>query len=177
MDTRLLCPWEFLGRSTRVGCHFLLQGIFLTQGSNPGLPNYRQTLYCLSHQGSPQSCLTLWDPLDYLVRGILQARILEWVAFPFSRGSSQPRDRTQVFCIAGGFFNSWATREAWTSIHTFSKLIFVDLKPVSFKLSFLAFLPYCLIYLLVFLFPLFSFWYLLLCTLLPNPSVLTTFLT
>ena len=43
--------------------------------------------------------------------GILQARILEWVAFPFSRGSSQPIDRTQVSLIAGGFFTSWATRE------------------------------------------------------------------
>ena len=51
MDTRLLHPWDFLGKSTRVGCHFLLQGIFLTQGSNPGLPLGRQTLYHLSHQG------------------------------------------------------------------------------------------------------------------------------
>ena len=50
--------------------------------------------------------------MDYTVRGILQARILEWVAFPFSRGSSQPRDQTQVSRIAGGFFTSWATREA-----------------------------------------------------------------
>ena len=55
-----------------------------------------------------QFCLTLCDPMDY----ILQARILEWVAFPFSRGSSQPRDRAQVSHIAGGFFTSWATREA-----------------------------------------------------------------
>ena len=47
-----------------------------------------------------QSCPTLWDPIDYTVHGILQARILEWVAFPFSRGSSQPRDRTQVSHIA-----------------------------------------------------------------------------
>ena len=46
------------------------------------------------------------------IHGILQARMLEWVAFPFSRGSSQPRDWTQVSCIAGGFFTSWATREA-----------------------------------------------------------------
>ena len=45
------------------------------------------------------------------VHGIFQARILEWVAFPFARGSSQPRDRTQVSHIAGGFFTSWATRE------------------------------------------------------------------
>ena len=56
-----------------------------------------------------QSCPTLCDPIDY---GILQARILEWVVFPFSRGSSQPRNRTQVSHTAGRFFTSWATREA-----------------------------------------------------------------
>ena len=49
------------------------------------------------------------------IRGIFQARVLEWVAISFSRDSSQPRDRTQVFHIAGGFFTSWATREAHTS--------------------------------------------------------------
>ena len=59
-----------------------------------------------------QSCPTLCDPVDFIVRGIFQARILEWVAFPCSRRSSQPRDRTQVSRIAGGFFTSWATREA-----------------------------------------------------------------
>ena len=53
-----------------------------------------------------QSCLTLCDPMNYTVHGILQARILEWVAVPFSRGSSQPRDQTQVSRIAGGFFAS-----------------------------------------------------------------------
>ena len=59
-----------------------------------------------------QSCLTLCNRVDYTVHGILQARILEWVAFPFSRGSSQPRDQTQVACIAGRFFTRWATGEA-----------------------------------------------------------------
>ena len=53
-----------------------------------------------------QSCLTLCEPMDYTVHGILQVRILEWVVFPFSRGSSQPRDRTQVPGIADGFFTS-----------------------------------------------------------------------
>ena len=53
-----------------------------------------------------QSCLTLCDPMDDTVHGILQARILEWVAFAFSRGSSQPRDQTQVSRIAGSFFTS-----------------------------------------------------------------------
>ena len=55
-----------------------------------------------------QLCLTLCDPMDYTVHEILQARILEWVAFPtsFSRGSSQPRDQSQVSGIAGRFFTS-----------------------------------------------------------------------
>ena len=59
-----------------------------------------------------QSCPTLCDPMDYTVHGILQARILECVAILFSRGSSQPRDGTQVSHIAGRFFTSWATGEA-----------------------------------------------------------------
>ena len=53
-----------------------------------------------------RSCPALCDPVDYAVHGILQARILEWVAVPFSRGSSQPRDSTQVSCIAGGLFTN-----------------------------------------------------------------------
>ena len=53
-----------------------------------------------------QSCLTLCDPMEYAVHGILQSRILEWVVFPFSRRSSQPRDQTQVSPIAGSFFTS-----------------------------------------------------------------------
>ena len=52
------------------------------------------------------------DPLDYTVHGILPTRILEWVAVPFSRGSSQPRDQTQVSSMADRFFTRWATREA-----------------------------------------------------------------
>ena len=58
-----------------------------------------------------QSCLTLCSPRDSTVHGILQARTLEWVAFPFSRGSSQPKDWTQVSGLAGRSFTSWATRE------------------------------------------------------------------
>ena len=67
-----------------------------------------------------QLCPILCDPMDYtrqapLSMGILQARILEWVAMPSSRGSSQPRDWTQVSCIAGRFFTVWAIREAHKS--------------------------------------------------------------
>ena len=81
------------GKNTGVGCHALLQGIFPTQGWNPGFPQCRWILYHLTHQGSP------W--------------VLEWVAYPFSRGSSGPRNWTGVSCIAGRFFTSWATREAF----------------------------------------------------------------
>ena len=79
-------------KNTGVVCRALLQGIFHTQELNLGLPHCKWILYCLSHQGSP------W--------------ILDWVAYPFSRGSSWPRNWTRVSCIAGRFFTSWATREA-----------------------------------------------------------------
>ena len=80
-------PWNSPGQNTGMGSCSLLQGIFPTQGSNPGLPHCRQILYQLRHQGSP--------------------RILEWVAYPFSSGSSRPRNQTGVSCIAGGFFTSY----------------------------------------------------------------------
>ena len=83
------------GKNTGAGCHALLQGIFPTQGSNPGLLHCRQIFYHLSHQGIP------W--------------IL--VASPFSRESFLPRTLTRVSGIAGGFFNSWAPREANIYIH------------------------------------------------------------
>ena len=79
------------GKNTGVGCHALLQEILWTQGSNSGLLPCKQILYCLSHQGSPG--------------------ILEWVAYPFSRGCSTPRDQTRVSCITGRFFTSWATQK------------------------------------------------------------------
>ena len=69
---------------------------------------------CVAPELFGQHC-SVWKPLasgTCTGHGVFQARIPEWVAFPFSRGSSQPRDRTQVSCIAGGFFTSWATREA-----------------------------------------------------------------
>ena len=74
------------------------------------------------------SCLTLCDPVDYTAHRIPQARILEWGACPFSRGSSHPRDRTQVSHIAGRFFTSWATREAQ---EYWSRLLFPTLRDLS----------------------------------------------
>ena len=67
-----------------------------------------------------QSCLNLCNPMDYTVPEISQARILEWVAVPFFRGSSQSRDQTQVSHIAGRLVTIWATREAY--IHQKPKL-------------------------------------------------------
>ena len=109
-----------------MGSHFLLQGTFLTQGSKPGLLHCRQTLYPLSHQESPK--FVLWwqwsrsvvsNSCNHIdcnrphssVHGAFQARILEWVAIFFSKGSSQPRDRTHFSYIAGRFFTDWATKE------------------------------------------------------------------
>ena len=68
-----------------------------------------------------QSCPTLWDPMDCSLPGssvhrTFQVRELEWVAMSFSRGSSQPRDQTQVSCMAGRFFTIWVTREACSSM-------------------------------------------------------------
>ena len=88
----LYSPWNSPGQNTGVGSLSLLQGVFPTQESNPGLPHCRWILYQLSHKGSP--------------------RILEWVAYPFSSGSSEPRNQTRVSCITGGFFTNWAIREA-----------------------------------------------------------------
>ena len=93
----LYSPWNSPGQNTGVGSCSLLQGLFPTQRSNPHLPHCRWILYQLSHQGIP--------------------RILEWVAYPFSRGSSWPRNQTRVSCIAGEFLTSWASREALPCPH------------------------------------------------------------
>ena len=98
----LYSPWNSPGQNIRVGSLLFLQGIFPTQGLNPGFLHCRQILYQMSHKRSP--------------------RILEWVAISFSTGSSQPRDRTCVFfvsSIAGRFFTHWATGEA----HKFLKCL------------------------------------------------------
>ena len=91
-------PWNSPGQNTGVGNLSLLQEIFPNQGSNSGLPHCRRILYQLSHQGSP--------------------RILEWAAYPFSRGSPQPRNQTGVSCIASGCLTSWATwsERKWKSL-------------------------------------------------------------
>ena len=67
--------------------------------------------YVLPHCFSPsesESCSVVSDPMNYIVHGILQARILEWVVYPFPSKSSWPRSQTRVPCIAGRFFTSWA---------------------------------------------------------------------
>ena len=82
-ETPLYSPWNSPGQNTGVGILSLLQGIFPTQGLNPGLPHCSWILDQLSHKGSP--------------------RTLEWVAYPFSNRSSRPRKQTRVSCMAGGF--------------------------------------------------------------------------
>ena len=89
----LYTPWNSPGQNTGVGSLSLLQGIFPTQGWNPGLPHFRWILYQLSQKGSP--------------------RILEWVAYPFCSRSFRPRNQTGVSCIAGGFFTNWAIRDGY----------------------------------------------------------------
>ena len=89
-------PWKSPGQNTVVGSLSLLQGIFPTQGSNPGLPHSKWILYQLSHKGSP--------------------RILEWGAYPFSSRSSRPRNQTRVSCIAGEFFTNRAIRKPLSSL-------------------------------------------------------------
>ena len=69
-----------------------------------------------------QLCLTHCDLMNYTVHGILHAWILEWVAFPFSRGSSQPKNQIRVSCIAGGFFTGWVTRDSYFCYITNSKV-------------------------------------------------------
>ena len=100
--------WNSPGQNTGVGSLSLLQGIFPTQKSNPGLPHCRWILYQLSHKGSP--------------------RTLEWVAYTFSRGSSWPRNQTRVSWIAGRFSTNWAIREAQVN---FSDLYFHKILSIS----------------------------------------------
>ena len=100
--TRLPCPWNSPGKNTGVGCHFLLQ-----------------CMKVKSESEVTQLCLTLSDSMDCSlpgssVHGIFQARVLEWIAISFSRGSSRPRNRTWVSHIVGRRFTVWATREAPT---------------------------------------------------------------
>ena len=94
--SRVHFPRSSPGKNTGVGRHSPLQEIFPREGSNPDLLHCKWILYYLNYQGSP--------------------RILEWVAYPFSGASSQTRNQTRVYCIAGGFFTSWATREAPLSL-------------------------------------------------------------
>ena len=126
----LLCPWTSQARVLEWAAISFFKGS--SQPSNQTqLPCIscigRQILYHWCHLGNPlmkvkllvaQLCLTLCGHIDcswlgFSVHEILQARMLNWVAIPFSRGSSQPRDRTQVSGIAGRFLTIWATRDMW----------------------------------------------------------------
>ena len=92
----LYSPWNSPGQNTGVGSLSFLQGIFPTQGLNPGLPYCRCILYQISQKGN--------------------SRILEWVTYPFSRESSWPRNQTGVSCIAGRFSKTWEFSKTEVSI-------------------------------------------------------------
>ena len=107
---RLLCPWDFPDKSTGMGCHgpnySYIFAFLLTQLISS--VSYIFSLTCVCTQ-LLQSCLTLWDHMGSpgsSVHGILQARILEWVAMLSSRRSSWPRDQSHVSCIAGRIFTT-----------------------------------------------------------------------
>jgi len=117
--TGLLRPWDFPGKNTWVGCHFLLQGIFLTQGANLGLPHRRQTLYHLSHRGSPASRKFLQDsvslfPLNFSdiiwkhcsVVLLLKTRFVAPLVFVYS--DDQASDRS-----ARPWFDPWDGKILW----------------------------------------------------------------
>ena len=101
------------GQNTRVGSLSLLQRIFPTQESNPSFPHCRQILYQLSHNGSP--------------------KILKWVAYPFSNGSSQPRNQTGVSCIAGGFLPTELSGNPQIYLHM--QIICISSSPVSLQIQ------------------------------------------
>ena len=96
-----VCWWQF-HKDVTICCHLLPPTPWSTTTCLLLALSWRHLEWCShnykkwSEVNVTQSCLTLCDRIDYRVHGILQARILEWVAFPFSRGSSQPRDWTQV---------------------------------------------------------------------------------
>ena len=126
----LYSPWNSPGQNAGVCSLSLLQRVFPTQKLNRDLLHCRCILYQLSYQGSPtRSCLTLCNPIDCSllgssVHGISQAKILEWVAIPFSRGPSQPKDQTLISCLGRQILYHWATLEAHTLSFTFAFLMF-----------------------------------------------------
>ena len=132
-----LCPWNSLGKNTGVGSHSLLQGIFPTQESNPGLTHCRQILYCLSHQGSPSNVYYICNKMEktvlfkdlfymghfytfycvcYNIASVLCLQVL-WSL------SSPTRDWAQTSCIRRGSLKHWTTSEA-PLIFLTSKIIF-----------------------------------------------------
>ena len=128
--TRLLCPWGFSRQEYWSGLPCPSPGDLPNPGNEPRSLTLQVNSLLSESPGKPkntgmgewvsevtQSCPTLCDPMDcslpgLSLHGISQSRILEWVAYPFSRRTSWPRNRTRVSCIASGLFTSWAIREA-----------------------------------------------------------------
>ena len=131
---QLYNPWNTLGQNTGMGSLSLLLGIFPTQRSNPGFPQCRQILYQLGHTGSP--------------------RILEWVAYPFSSGSSQPQESNQglLLCrwilyqlIYQGSPSSIMSEIHWSDLDTQKN---INKWSNDFNVLYLLTNPWCFLYLL-----------------------------
>ena len=108
--TRLLCPWDFPGKNTGASCHFLLQGIFQTQGSNSGLPYCRQTLYPLSQEGIPKIRVLLLKEgnMDSVLGGLAGANCCRHSPRAWNREAF----RAPATCGHQSKGNSW-TLELW----------------------------------------------------------------
>ena len=123
-----ITSWEIDGKTMETVADFISVGSKITADSDCSHEIKRRLLLerkvmtnLVSSSEVTQSCPTLCDPMDCSlpgssVHGIFQARVLEWVVISFSRGSSQPRDQTQVSCTAGRRFTVWATREAMMNL-------------------------------------------------------------
>ena len=95
--TRLLRPWNFPGKNTGVGCHFLLQEFFSTQGMNPGLLHYRQTLDRLSHQGSPRALLLFY--ISGSLKSVPLGYIPDFDRAAFLSGDYRGESVSSPFCL------------------------------------------------------------------------------
>ena len=126
---QLFCKFALIWKNIKNASWFQFKVDLIGVGVQPGLQDLKVSpvvtcaakfendcVCCAESLSCVQLFVTPWTVACQvpLFMGILQVRILEWIAMPFSRGSSQPRDQTQVSCIAGRFFSIWATRE-WLS--------------------------------------------------------------
>ena len=114
---RLRHPWDSPGKNTRVGCHFLLQCMKVKSESEvtESCPTLNDPMHC--------------SPLGSSIHGIFQARVLKWVAVPFSKGSSQPRDGTQVFILQADSLPAEPPFKGFSSVQFSRSVVSDSLRP------------------------------------------------